>query len=52
MSQRITAAAICATLSFQNWRALRHDQSLSSEEAGTVTAHMVDALIATLPAEA
>ncbi len=52
LSHRITAEAICATLSFQNWRALRHDQSLSSEEAGTVTAHMVDALIATLPAEA
>ena len=52
LSHRITAEAICATLSFQNWRALRHDQSLSSEEAGTVTAHMVEALIATLPADA
>lgn len=52
LSHRITAEAICATLSFQNWRALRHDQSLSSEEAGTVTAHMVEALIAALPAEA
>ena len=52
LSHRITAEAICATLSFQNWRALRHDQSLSSEEAGTVTAHMVDALIASLPADA
>ena len=51
LSHRITAEALCATLSFQNWRALRHDQSLSSEEAGTVTAHMVEALIATLAAE-
>lgn len=46
---RIAAEGLCATLSFQNWRALRHDQSLSAEEAGTVTAHMVDALIATIP---
>lgn len=52
LTQRITAEALCAALSFQNWRALRHDQSLSSEEAGTVTAHMVEALIATLPADA
>lgn len=52
LSHRITAEAICAALSFQNWRALRHDQSLSSEEAGTVTAHMVEALIASLPADA
>ena len=52
LTQRITSEALCAALSFQNWRALRHDQSLSSEEAGTVTAHMVEALMASLPADA
>lgn len=49
LSHRIAAEGLCAALSFQNWRALRHDQSLSAEEAATVTAHMVEALIATLP---
>ena len=52
LAQRIPVEALCAALSFQNWRALRHDQSLSSEEAGTVTAHMVETLIASLPAKA
>lgn len=47
--RRIATEGLCAALSFQNWRALRHDQSLSAEEAGTVTAHIVDALIATIP---
>lgn len=46
---RITAEAICATLSFQNWRALRHDQQLSADEAGGVTLHMINSLIAALP---
>lgn len=46
---RITAESICATLSFQNWRALRHDQQLSAEQAGTVTLHMINSLIAALP---
>lgn len=48
LTHRVAVEALCATLSFQNWRALRHDQSLSAEEAGTVTAHMVEALIATI----
>lgn len=48
-THRIAAEGLCAALSFQNWRALRHDQSLSAEEAGTVTVHMVDALVATIP---
>ncbi|MDZ3833618.1 MAG: TetR/AcrR family transcriptional regulator [Sphingopyxis sp.] len=49
LARRTTAEALCAALSFQSWRALRHDQSLSAEEAGTVTAHMVEALIAMVP---
>lgn len=48
LTDRIGVEALCATLSFQTWRTLRHDQSLSAEEAGTVTAHMVDMLIATI----
>ena len=51
LSRRITVEALCAALSFQNWRALRHDQGLSAEDAGTVTAHMVDALVATVPGD-
>lgn len=46
LSRRVTVEALCAALSFQNWRALRHDQGLSAEDAGAVTAHMVEALIA------
>lgn len=48
-SHRITAEAICAALSFQNWRALRHDQQLTAEDSGTITLHMVNSLIAALP---
>ena len=48
LTDRINVEALCATLSFQNWRALRHDQGLSAEEAGTVTMHMVDALLTTI----
>ncbi len=48
LTDRINVEALCATLSFQNWRALRHDQGLTAEEAGTVTMHMVDALLATI----
>lgn len=38
--------ALCAALSFQNWRAIRQDQGLSVEDAGAVVAHMVDTLVA------
>lgn len=38
--------ALIATLSFQNWRAIRQDQGLSVEDAGAVVAHMIEALIA------
>ncbi|UKK85829.1 TetR/AcrR family transcriptional regulator [Sphingopyxis sp. BSN-002] len=38
--------ALCAALSFQNWRAIRQDQGLSVEDASAVVAHMVDALVA------
>ncbi|HEV2597129.1 TetR/AcrR family transcriptional regulator [Sphingopyxis sp.] len=48
LTDRINVEALCTTLSFQTWRTLRHDQGLSAEEAGTVTLHMVDALIATI----
>ena len=51
LSRRVTVEALCAALSFQSWRALRHDQGLSAEDAGTVTAHMVEALIATVPGD-
>lgn len=48
---RITTEAICAALSFQNWQALRHDQQLTAEDGGTITLHMVNSLIASLPTE-
>lgn len=48
LTDRIGIEALCATLSFHNWRTLRHDQALSAEEAGTVTMHMVDTLIAAI----
>ena len=48
LTDRIAIEALCATLSFHNWRTLRHDQGLSAEEAGTVTMHMVDTLIAAI----
>ena len=47
---RYFAEALCATLSFQNWRAIRQDQGLSVEDASAVVARMVDALIATAKA--
>lgn len=43
---RYFVEALCATLSFQNWRAIRQDQGLSVEDASAVVAHMVDTLIA------
>jgi AcrR family transcriptional regulator len=48
LTERINVEALCAALSFQNWRALRHDQGLSAEEAGTVVMHMVETLMATI----
>ena len=44
-SDRYFVEALCAALSFQNWRAIRQDQGLSVEDAGAVVAHMVEALI-------
>lgn len=41
--------ALSATLSFQNWRAIRQDQAMSVEDASAVVAHMVEALIASGP---
>ncbi|MBA3940805.1 MAG: TetR family transcriptional regulator [Sphingopyxis sp.] len=46
LTDRIGVEALCAALSFQNWRVLRHDQGLSVEESATVMAHMVETLIA------
>lgn len=43
---KVTVEALCAALSFQTWRAMRHDQGLPTEEAGTVLMHMVEALLA------
>lgn len=51
MKRRILVEALCVTLSFQSWRALRHDQGLSAEESGTVAAYMIDALIARIAGE-
>ncbi|WP_242445952.1 TetR/AcrR family transcriptional regulator [Sphingopyxis lindanitolerans] len=42
---RYRVEALCAALSFQNWRAIRQDQGLSVEDSGAVVAHMVAALI-------
>jgi AcrR family transcriptional regulator len=44
-ADRIGVEALCAALSFQTWRTLRHDQSLSAEEAGAVMGQMVDAVM-------
>ncbi|MDO9370963.1 MAG: TetR/AcrR family transcriptional regulator [Sphingopyxis sp.] len=52
LTDRINVEALCAALSFQSWRTLRHDQGLSVEDAGTVMGQMVDALIATIVDEA
>lgn len=48
LTDRIGVEALCAALSFQNWRVLRHDQGLSAEEAGTVMMHMAETLMATI----
>lgn len=46
IGDRYRVEALCATLSFQNWRAIRQDQGLSVEDAGAVVSHMIDALVA------
>lgn len=48
-ADRIGVEALCAALSFQTWRTLRHDQGLTDAEAGGVVAHMVERLIAAMP---
>lgn len=48
-ADHIRLEALIATLSFQTWRALRRDQGLTVEDAGSVLAHMVAALIAAMP---
>ena len=50
-ADRIGVEALCAALSFHTWRTLRHDQSLSAEEAGAVMGQMVDAVMATIVEE-
>jgi len=52
LTDRIAVEALCAALSFHTWRTLRHDQSLSSEEAGTVMGQMVEAIMATIAEDA
>ncbi len=51
-ADRIGVEALCAALSFHTWRTLRHDQSLSPDEAGAVMGQMVDAVLATIVEEA
>ncbi|MBL8650076.1 MAG: TetR/AcrR family transcriptional regulator [Sphingopyxis sp.] len=46
LADRVGREALCVALSFQTWRALRHDQGLAFEEAAPVVAQMVGALIA------
>jgi AcrR family transcriptional regulator len=47
-ADRTRVEALIATLSFQTWRALRRDQALTVEDAGSVLTHMVGALIASM----
>lgn len=47
-TDRVGVEALCAALSFQNWRTMRHDQALTAEMAGTVLLRTVDALIAAM----
>ena len=49
-TDRIGVEALCAALSFHTWRTLRHDQSLSAEDAGTVMRRMVEAQLTALAA--
>ncbi len=48
-ANRIRVEALCASLSFHTWRTLRHDQSLSADEAAMVMEQMVEAVMATIP---
>lgn len=48
--ERIRVEALCAALSFHTWRTLRHDQSLSAEDAGAVMTQMVEAVMASFVA--
>lgn len=50
-ADRIGVEALCAALSFHTWRTLRHDQSLSAEEAGAVMGQMVEAMLAAIVEE-
>lgn len=50
-TDRYFVEALCAVLSFQNWRAIRQDQGLSVEDANAVVEHIVEALIAGRSAE-
>lgn len=50
-ADRISTEALCAALSFQNWRALRYDQQLTPQEAEPIIMHMVDSLVAAFPAQ-
>ncbi len=50
-ADRIGVEALCAALSFHTWRTLRHDQSLSADEAGAVMGQMVEALMAAIVEE-
>lgn len=49
-ADRDSVEALCVALSSQVWRALRRDQNLSPEDAGRVASHMVEALLARMPA--
>ncbi|MFC3711171.1 TetR/AcrR family transcriptional regulator [Sphingoaurantiacus capsulatus] len=48
-TERDSVEALCVTLSFQTWRALRRDQNLSAEDAARVVSHMAEALLAKMP---
>lgn len=50
-ADRIGVEALCASLSFHTWRTLRHDQSLTAEEAGAVMGQMVEALMTAIVEE-
>ena len=50
IADRIAVEGLCAALSFQTWRTLRHDQGLPAEDAGAVMAHMVETQIAAIGA--
>ena len=45
LADKVGSEALCVILSFQTWRALRHDQGLTAREAEAVVARMVEAQI-------